>query len=75
LDLSDLPAYIDLVAWLRLRRYADTAGEARELIRKGAVRHESHALGKDEIWKDAGYLRGNPRVPASMGPNIYVKQP
>lgn len=40
-----LPAYIDLIQWLRDRRYASTAGGAREIIEAGRVRSESHTLG------------------------------
>jgi len=39
------PAFLDLVAWLRDHRYAQTAGAARKLILDGKVRHGSHTIG------------------------------
>lgn len=42
---KELPAYIDLIHWLKVRRYAGTTGEAERLILAGRVRSESHKLG------------------------------
>lgn len=42
---SSLPTYVDLVHWLQLHGYADTAGGARKIILAGRVRSESHKLG------------------------------
>lgn len=39
------PAFIDLVAWLKLHGYADTTGKAHKIILDGRVRSESHKLG------------------------------
>ena len=41
---TTLPAYIDLVDYLRLRGYADTKGQALKLIESGRVRSDSHKL-------------------------------
>jgi hypothetical protein len=41
----ELPAYIDLVQWLKDRRYAQTTGQAEKMILDGRVRSESHKLG------------------------------
>lgn len=40
-----LPAYIDLIDWLKTRRYVQTTGEAERLILAGRVKSESHTLG------------------------------
>jgi hypothetical protein len=40
-----LPAYIDLVQYLKDRRYARTTGEAEEIILAKRVKSESHVLG------------------------------
>lgn len=42
---NELPAYIDLIDWLKVRRYASTTGEAEKMILDGRVRSESHKLG------------------------------
>ena len=42
---SELPAYIDLIQWLKDRGYAQTTGQAEKLILAGRVRSESHKLG------------------------------
>lgn len=40
-----LPAYVDLVAWLKDRRYARSTGEAESLILAGRVKSDSHVIG------------------------------
>lgn len=42
---SQLPAHIDLIDWLKTRRYAQTTGEAEQVILAGRVKSESHTLG------------------------------
>lgn len=42
---KELPAYIDLIHWLKVRGYAQTTGQAEKLILGGRVRSESHKLG------------------------------
>lgn len=42
---SQLPAYIDLIQYLKDRGYANTTGEAEAIILAGRVRSESHKLG------------------------------
>lgn len=37
--------YFDLIDWLKLHRYAQTTGEARQIILDGRVRVESHTIG------------------------------
>jgi hypothetical protein len=44
-----LPAYIDLIQWLKLRRYAQTTGQAEDIILAGLVVSESHTLGIAEV--------------------------
>lgn len=40
-----LPAFIDLVSYLKLHGYADTTGQAEAIILARRVRSESHTLG------------------------------
>lgn len=39
------PAFMDLVAWLKDHRHAQTTGAAHRLILAGKVRHGSHKVG------------------------------
>lgn len=54
-----LPAFIDLVAYLKLRGYAQTSGEAEEIILAGRVKSESHTLGiaKGKVLRDDAKLK------------------
>lgn len=76
--------YIDLVQYLQDRGYADTAGQAREIIELGNVMADSHPLGMREIY-EAGHmdgtkglptrrLHGRPLVPAGLRDRIRVKE-
>lgn len=59
--------YINLIEWLVDRGYADTTGQAQELIKDGRVMAESHPLGlRDDLV--------SPLVPASLRAEIYVKE-
>lgn len=40
-----LPAYIDLIQWLKLRGIAQSTGHAEKIILAGRVRSDSHRLG------------------------------
>lgn len=40
-----LPRYIDIIYWLKTRGYANTSGEAKQLILDGRLRSESHTIG------------------------------
>lgn len=40
-----IPAYIDLVKWLKDHDYADTTGQAKRIIEGGHVKADSHVLG------------------------------
>jgi ribosome-associated protein YbcJ (S4-like RNA binding protein) len=40
-----VPAYIDLIHWLKLRGIAQTTGQAVQMLKDGRVRSESHKLG------------------------------
>lgn len=40
-----LPAYVDLVKWLRSRGHAQTGGAARDLILAGRLMSDSHKVG------------------------------
>jgi hypothetical protein len=44
-----LPAYVDLVWWLRSRRHADTTGQAIRLLLEGKVKLESHVVGRERV--------------------------
>lgn len=72
-----LPAYIDLVQYLKLRRYARTTGEAKKIILAGRVKSESHVLGivnlptlVDGTIKDMDHV--SPLIPAHLRPTIHV---
>ena len=73
--------YIDLVEWLRTKPGVNTAGEARMLIKAGAVRYESHTLGVDEVYMAPATdgmvshmrLHGNPRVPSDLRSGLHVR--
>ncbi len=60
-----LPAYIDLVRWLKDRGHAQTTGGANRLLVAGRVRSDSHTVGrmrgpKDE-WVPARLVPANLR--------------
>lgn len=40
-----LPAYLDLIQWLKDRRYASTTGQARKIILDRRVKADSHVIG------------------------------
>ncbi len=44
-----LPSYVDLVWWLKSRRYADTTGQALRLMLDGKVRIDSHVVGRERV--------------------------
>lgn len=60
---SDLPAFIDLVDYLKIRRLARTTGEAEKLILDGRVSSESHKLGIGEGKK----VKASARMKAALG--------
>jgi hypothetical protein len=46
---TPLPAYIDLIEWLKDRGHAQTTGEAKKIILDGRVKADSHVLGIAKI--------------------------
>lgn len=44
-----LPRYFDIIDWLKMRRHAQTTGEAKRLILDGRLRSGSHTVGIVEI--------------------------
>jgi hypothetical protein len=69
-----LPRYIDLVKWLRDRRYANTAGGAEAIILAGRVKSESHTVGIAQMPLSNGKSSPvvAPAVPASLRPTLRV---
>ena len=76
-ERTPLPAYIDLIDWLKTRRYAQTTGQAIRMLEQGKVRSESHVVGREkrimlvkdeqrELWVAA------PRVPSYMRDTLTV---
>lgn len=74
------PSSINLVEWLRDRKYANTAGGARRLLTKGKVKVDSHVIGREraitgfEDDKEApvfGWVAA-PYVPAEIRSQIQV---
>lgn len=72
-----LPAFIDLIDWLKTRGYADTTGQATRLMVGGKVRADSHIIGRERVkflfkgkyverWEPVAY------VPASLRNAIRV---
>lgn len=49
LNRRPLPAWIDLVWWLKSNRYASTTGQAIRLMLDGKVRMESHVVGRERV--------------------------
>lgn len=49
LNRRPLPAWIDLVWWLKSNRYANTTGQALRLLLDGKVRMESHIVGRERV--------------------------
>lgn len=60
---SELPAYFDLIRYLKDRRIARTTGEAKAIILAGRVRSESHKLG---IGK-GHQVRESSKIKAALG--------
>lgn len=71
-----LPARIDLETWLLDRRYANTAGRAREIIMDGLVKSESHPLGTTIVEIDEKPVKVyDPLVPARLRNTIRCEAP
>lgn len=62
----DIPAFIDLIEWLKVRGYAQTTGQAERLILDGKVKSESHKLGIARGQK----LKSSARIKAALGRRI-----
>lgn len=63
---AELPAFIDLVGYLKLRGYAGTTGEAEQIILAKRVKSESHVLGVAKGKK----LRDSAKLKAALGRDI-----
>lgn len=77
LSKGRLPAYIDLIGWLKLHGHAQTTGAAVKLLLDGRVRSESHKLGVRIIESGEGDdVRKvrilEPRVPAKFRDTLEV---
>jgi len=49
LSRTPLPAWIDLVWWLKFQGHADTTGPETRLMLGGKVRSESHIVGRERV--------------------------
>lgn len=69
-----LPAYIDLVQYLKDRKLVDTTGEAVRLIKDGRIKSESHVLGVTtvQVTEDKAVEVFTRFVPARFRPSIEV---
>jgi hypothetical protein len=75
---STLPAYINLIEWLKDRRYASTTGEAQKILLAGRVQADSHKLGvkrmpvlqADQTIREQDVVQ--PIVPAELRSRIIV---
>jgi len=77
LNRTPLPAWIDLVAWLKLHRHADTTKQAVALMLDGKVRSESHIVGRERVTHvigDQQVEHWEPvfRVPAKLRDKLQV---
>lgn len=52
IERQPLPAYTDLVRWLKLHGYAQTTGEARKILTDGRVKSDSHIIGRAHVKGD-----------------------
>lgn len=73
-----LPAFIDLVPWLKERGYAQTNGAARDIILAGRVKSESHTVGIAEELRPQpdGSVKNEKvvaRVPIAMRSTLRVE--
>ena len=77
LNRTPLPAWIDLVYWLKSRGYADTTGQALRMMLDGKVRSESHVVGRERVGR---IIQGQEveqwepvyRVPAKLRDTLHV---
>jgi ribosome-associated protein YbcJ (S4-like RNA binding protein) len=74
-----LPAYIDLIQWLKLRGHAQTTGEAKELLKAGAVRSGANPVGRIQVKVNRGNLDTveyvpQPLVDAGLRKTLYVQR-
>ncbi len=74
-----LPAWIELIDWLKLHRHADTTGQAVKLLVDGRVRSESHVIGREKVVtldtkSDKQIEKWVPtsRVPANLRGTLHV---
>lgn len=70
--------YIDLVQYLKDRRYAQTSGEARKMLTDGRVHVDSHVVGRIEVPVPFGKdgeteFRPDPLVLAHHRKSIVVR--
>ena len=72
-----MAAHIDLVHWLRLRGYADTAGAARKMLEEGRVRSGANPVGRMQVKVQRGQMEtveyvASPLIDASLRNTLYV---
>jgi hypothetical protein len=79
-NASQVQSLIDLRDWLRSRGYADTTGQADQIILAKRVMVDSHPLGIERVLvknEKSGILEARdvvqPLVAADLGPKIVVK--
>ena len=67
LTRHSLPAYIDLVQYLKDRRYAKTTGQAKRMLLDGKVRVGANAVGR-RADPNAKAMAGNPNLAEGFVP-------
>jgi hypothetical protein len=78
INRKPLPAFINLVHWLKLHGYAQTSGEADRLILAGKVRAGANKVGFEKVpvrtpdgkVVDQDVVRAI--IPAALGPDLMV---
>lgn len=68
---GELPAYLDLVQYLKDRGHAQTTGEAEKIILAGRVRSESHKLGITQAKQPKRHARIKARVGLLLNEDDY----
>lgn len=73
---KELPAFLDLTAWLQDRGYAQTGGGARKLMIDGKIRVDSHTIGNGRALNPLTKKEetvADPIVPADFRDRIQVR--
>ncbi len=73
---APLPAYVDLVEWIRMR-YPMSRGRARAVLLAGALQVDSHVVGRAEVTRPDGTKQTvvDRHIASSLCDHITVVEP